>query len=1049
MATVSNWNPFGVALNLTATGSTVTRTSATQFTVKVSARWYTYYEGAKTNYGMEVSSGGHKKTISLQGVAASQGGEVFTGTYSISGNGSAKKTIDVVYRNFNTSKGHSASKTVSFSVTVPAWSSGSGSGSGSGSSASGKCEIYTVKAGDTLWGIAANKLGDGSKYKLIATWNNIKDPDKIYVGQQLHLCDSSGTTSSSSSNALEIKQFGLLSTSTNTLFATWDWSKNYTESYKVHWDYDVGNGIWLKGTHTDVTIDDSDNDPSVYRQSTYSIPDNAVKVRVKVKPIAEKKKDSKGNESYRWEIGWSKEKVWTDKTPLDTPSAPTVAIDKYKLTAKLDNIEIDDATSIIFQIVKNNSSNALHTSDPITIQTGHASYEYNVDPGAEYKVRCRAYNTDNKNQSEWSSYSSNTSTMPATPSGISEIRATSETSVYLAWEAVPTATSYDIEYATKKEYFDITNETKTETGIESTSFEIRGLESGTAYFFRIRATNSEGSSGWSEASSMVIGTKPAAPTTWSSTTTAVVGEPLTLYWVHNTEDGSSQTLAELELTINGATVSPAITIENLTSEEDKDKTRSCEIDTVNGYLRWVEDDGDHELYLGSTFIEGTKLQWRVRTAGITKTYGDWSIQRTVDIYAPPTLDLRITTMFEEEIETLEMFPFYIYALAGPNTQIPTGYHLEIVSNEFYETVDNIGNPKTVNSGEQVYSKYFDVRDPLLVEMSANNVDLENNISYTVTCTVSMNSGLTAVASKNFTVAWIDTRCEPNAEISVNMNDFTATIRPYCEVTETWYHKVEYANYKYTVTDTVYEFISGERVKRAKTTTGEQVYSGVAPDGEEIYYCIIAETIPVDDVYLSVYRREYDGSFTEIAKNLDCDNNTTVVDPHPALDYARYRIVATSKNTGAVSYYNLPGHPVGGTAIIIQWSEEWSEFDTVEGAVMEKPAWSGSLLKLPYNIDVSDSNSPDIELVEYIGRTHPLSYYGTQLGTTSSWNMVIPKEDKETLYGLRRLARWMGDVYVREPSGSGYWANVKVSFSQKHKEVTIPVTLSITRVAGGV
>ena len=64
-------------------------------------------------------------------------------------------------------------------------------------------------------------------------------------------------------------------------------------------------------------------------------------------------------------------------------------------------------------------------------------------------------------------------------------------------------------------------------------------------------------------------------------------------------------------------------------------------------------------------------------------------------------------------------------------------------------------------------------------------------------------------------------------------------------------------------------------------------------------------------------------------------------------------------------------------------------------------------------------------------------------------MEIEKSDKETLYALRRLSIWMDDVYVREPSGSGYWANIKVSFSQKHRELTIPVTLNITRVEGGI
>ena len=64
MATVSKWTPFGVALDITATAATVTRTSATQFTVKINASWETYYSGAQTNYGMTTSSGGATVTIS-------------------------------------------------------------------------------------------------------------------------------------------------------------------------------------------------------------------------------------------------------------------------------------------------------------------------------------------------------------------------------------------------------------------------------------------------------------------------------------------------------------------------------------------------------------------------------------------------------------------------------------------------------------------------------------------------------------------------------------------------------------------------------------------------------------------------------------------------------------------------------------------------------------------------------------------------------------------------------------------------------------------------
>lgn len=124
MATVSKWTPFGVALDLTATGGTVTRTSATQYTVKINVSWETYYSGAQTNYGMTATSGGVTYTISaFNGAKRSSGSGSFTGTYSISGNGSATKTITVTFKNFNTDNGDSASKNVTFNVTVPAWTS--------------------------------------------------------------------------------------------------------------------------------------------------------------------------------------------------------------------------------------------------------------------------------------------------------------------------------------------------------------------------------------------------------------------------------------------------------------------------------------------------------------------------------------------------------------------------------------------------------------------------------------------------------------------------------------------------------------------------------------------------------------------------------------------------------------------------------------------------------------------------------------------------------------------------------------------------------------
>ena len=397
----------------------------------------------------------------------------------------------------------------------------------------------------------------------------------------------------------------------------------------------------------------------------------------------------------------------------------------------------------------------------------------------------------------------------------------------------------------------------------------------------------------------------------------------------------------------------------------------------------------------SAYPEGTQIKWQVRTAGVTKVYGDWSIERVVDIYAKPTLALSVTTLPDgtgDIINTLKSFPFYIHALPGPKTQAPIGYQLKVTANEYYETVDDTGVTKMINKGEDIYSKYFDTTNTLIVEMSADNINIEADIEYTITCSVTMNSGLTAETSHNFKADWTDVEYNINADVTIDHETLTALIIPFSE-----------------------------------------------DDNGTL----------VEDLTLSVYRREFDGTFKEIATDIPNTNSVTVSDPHPALDYARYRIVGKTISTGAVSYHDIPGVEVGGNAVIIQWNEEWSTFDSSDEYSVEKPAWSGSMLSLPYNISVSDKHDVDTELISYIGRKHPVSYYGTQLGSSSSWNVEIPKDDKDTLYAIRRLAVWTGDVYVREPSGSGYWANISVSYNQTHNGLTIPVTFEITRVEGGI
>lgn len=888
-------------------------------------------------------------------------------------------------------------------------------------------KYHIVKKGDLPSAICKKY---GISLSQLVKLNNLRKNSRgnylIYVGQKLTISGKTTTShstpgkkpSTKKSNCPKIVHFGLQSDTDSTVFATWDWSRSNTDKYKVVWNYHTGDGVWFIGEEKEITA----------KQSTYNAPTNAEKVRFKVKAISKKHKVNKKEVSY-WTADYTSWKTYDfDNNPPKMPPVPTVKIEKYTLTASLTNLDDINATEIEFQVIKDNSKT--YKTGVVKIKKWAASFSCTIEAGHSYTVRARSKR--NKSYSGYSDYSDGSKTIPSAPASIEYIKALSETSVQLKWKEVTNATKCEVEYTTKKMYFDSSSEVKTLTVTSKSYAEVTGLESGQEYFFRVRAINEQGESGWSEIVSITIGKAPAAPTTWASTTTAIVGEKVILYWVHNSEDGSSQTTAELELIIGDNKETHTIT--NTTEESEKDKTSQYVLSTF-------------------TYTEGTTIKWKVRTAGITGVYGDWSTQRVIDIYAPPTLSLSITDKAGTSLTTLESFPFYINGVTGPATQTPIGYHVTITSTETYSTVDEIGNVKMISAGDDVYSQFYDISENLALEISAHSVDLENGVTYKVTVVASMNSGLTVEESAEFEVAWTDEQYAPNAEIGIDEETLCAYIHPYCDYYPMVYYKVELSTTTGTYVRTseiITETIEGTSVDDAYTENGDVVYYGTLSSGTGVYFCEVESEVSelVDGITLSVYRREFDGSFVEIGTGILNASNTFVTDPHPALDLARYRIVAISDSTGSVSYADIPGVIVGETAVVIQWDEAWTEFDTTNEDEMEQPAWAGSMLKLPYNIDVSDSNESDVTLVEYIGRKRPVSYYGTQLGSTSSWKVDVAKEDKDTLYALRRLAVWMDDVYVREPSGSGYWAYIKVSFSQEHCNLVIPVTLDITRVDGG-
>lgn len=897
-------------------------------------------------------------------------------------------------------------------------------------------KYVTVTKGDTLSQIAqtygsyiagSGIYGTGGKLATLVSVNDISDPNRIVVGQKIYFASSSTSKKTNTSSTPVIKAFGLQSNTDRTIYATWTWSKTNTENYRVIWQYDTGDGVWFVGADSTVTD----------KQSLYNGPQNAKRVRFKVLPVSKKRKVNNKETSY-WTASWSTIQTYSfSANPPVTPSNLGVSIDKQTLTATLTNVDTSvdgiNATHVQFRIYRVvNSKNKLYkTSTSVKIENKYVQYTCKLENGYHYLIECRSVR--GSLYSDWSDMIDAGYTAPAAPAKITKCTLTNEGRIDVSWTSVSTATGYKVEYTTNTEYFDKSPaDVKSQTVTTNNTFvTLTDDEKGEEWFFRVQATRGELSSEWSPIQSIIYGDTPAAPTTWSSSDTAMAADNgvIELHWIHNTTDDSTPTKAKVEMimTRDGETRKGVHTVDYTTGDANtKESLEPDESDggssgvggVIKNFFEWVtgtdafhisndDTDTDDNKQTSDYYViptanlgGGTILKWRVQTAGVTGQYGDWSVLREVTIYDEPTLGLNVLDYEDGLLETMNQFPIKIKALAGQDdTQAPIGYHVSIISNGEYDTVDGLGVTTQVNPGDEIYSKYFDITGELEIQLSPSDVDLENNIEYEIICTVAMDSGLSAETRHPFTVAWTDEQYEPNAEIGLDPESVTTTIRPYCENAEG-------------------ELIQG--------------------------------------VVLSVYRREFDGTFVKLETDIDNTGYTYITDPHPSLDMARYRIVATSEATGAVSFYDIPGYPVGEKAIILQWDEDWTNFDVsrdengdiVSEDALDQRTWSGSLLRLPYNVDVSDTGKIDVEHVEYIGRRYPVSYYGTQVGGTATWSTAIDKEDKETLYALRRLAIWTGDVYVREPSGSGYWASVSVSFNQTHCETTIPVTLNITRVEGG-
>lgn len=812
----------------------------------------------------------------------------------------------------------------------------------------------------------------------------------------------------------KVTEFGPYAGEENTLYARWSWDeskRSTTSQYEIWWDYKVpGIADYIFGEHT--TIDYAYSESRNFYKFTYD--EKAERVRFWVRPISQ----TYGNNIKYWTANWSSTAVCNIQSEI-VPQCPTPTFYQGKGPGQGGNVTFsvkwgkEDAYVdgkliadwVFFKVITTYSADETYynyygkTGDA-ELFTGWAKYGYSetlwsctLNPGYEYKVVAWLYNSTYKLYGEKSEESERFHTSPGTPSDFEYIRADENNAVQLQWDTAWGCESYTLQYTKDSKYFKGNTDASTHpesitevSNIEFRTYELTGLDLGYTYFFRVRAVNDIGVSTWSNVGSLVLGEKPSPPTTWSNKTviTNENSENNKISYFWVHNTSDNSLLKESE--IEYTSIDGTQVTETIASQ-----TPSTEKSDIIQQLDKSPAD----------YVSDTEITWRVRTKGLKDEWSDWSITRTINVYNTPTLTINLKNSADEYIQPgipLTGFPLKINLLANCDTQTVIGYYITIVSENDYETIDLKGNTVYISKGDEVYYKYFNesFSGDKLVTLGPNDVSLENNITYKVQAGISTDSGLTAENSNSFTVEW-DTSGGTIYGLTAQIGIDSETLQAYI--------------------------------------------SPIAYSDEEL-------TELSDFALISVFRREFDGSFTEIASDLKANINVFVTDPHPALDIARYRLVATNENTGEMEFTDIH-EVVDEKSIVIQWDEVWSDYILSDDGPIEGKPWSGSMIKIPWNIDTSDSNSPDVSFIDYIGRKRPVSYYGTHLNEASSWSCNIQADDLETLYSLRRLAVWMGDAYVREPSGTGYWANVKVSLSKTHNELVIPVSFDITRVEGGI
>lgn len=875
------------------------------------------------------------------------------------------------------------------------------------------------------------------------------------------------------------------------------------QNFEIQWRYQYINGSY---GYEDQTVAPNQTTSNNY-QTQLSAPDNIVGLWVRGRIVAT---DKAAWKTTGW-TNWVAFKV-DDDDPIDPSRTLAVSFGDIEtematiIHAKIKFNGIDASTipqayrkyiTLTVYISKNNADIVTFTGIKINFNSsgiGYADLSFGCAAGVSYEAWCQAVyeNASNTAYSLLSDHSTPFGKGPAIPEFKVDFCGTkSGHEIYLEWNDV-SADTYDIVWASKGEYlrlFDIGLSTLV-TGITNV-YTLIDVGTGGEYWFMVRALDEHGNtSDWSWPIKRTVGATPGVPSTWSNKSKFIISDDpdadILLNWVHSSTDGSREYYAHLVIDINtgdetreynlvlskepqtevvdDVSVYPAgkdwldesgqirpnysgsevyvnqspsneitrtsvtdisyVTVNKLFNYDGQDVVYdSVTTFNLSDFIRTKQTDPDPGEEPLPPLTYGASISWKVQTAGAwmrqeTPVFGGYSITRVINCYTKPIINAIFTysNTNPSPINTVTRYPFYLYAFVDNHlhtNQVPIYYLVEIKPRTSYTRVNINGTTEMITPDTVIFRKELNnVADTsFFIEFNAGDLVFENGIAYDAYVTVVTNAGTDNVTSQHvvMNLSGSSDEVQVGADLYYDNSNAVAYVRPFV------FEEVSAVPSEYRVI----EYLTG--------------------------------------YYLSIYRINSDNTLSEVIKNVVSQSEFIEMryycDPYPTMGNMAYRIVAVHRTTGRVIFGDFGPLNNNEKGIIIQWGDMFSSVaavpDPAKVVINPGDSWAGNMLRLPYNVDVTEKSSVDVTKVNYIGRTSPVTYYGTAVNSSWSIKADIDISDTKSIMLLRKLAEYPGDVYFRESSGMGFWATVTVSFPRNHLAVATTVNIDVTKVSGAV